>query len=140
MLKILQSGGVTTDTYLYLSLSSPEATKSVSLQKGVPAIIPISVGVDTNANSWGSCTLTITPTASSDKSIDKVSIGIYSDASCSTAITGDNVNISESNVITLTGITASETVYVKLLLDDNATLEEVNKTDGKLTCSFVKVA
>lgn len=132
------SGSVSTDTYLYLTMNS-EKGKSVTLKTGVPTILPIVLGVDSNDTNWGSGKLTITPVAIADKSIAKVSIGIYSDATASTAIT-KNVTTNDSGVITLTGITAGKTVYVKLLLAADATQTEVSNTQGTLSCSFVRVA
>lgn len=132
------TGSVSTDTYLYLTMNSTEG-QSVTLQTGVPTILPIVLGVDSNDSSWGSGKLTITPAAAADKSIAKVTIGIYSDETASTAIT-ENATTDGNGVITLTGITEGQTVYVKLLLAADATQTEVTNTQGTLTCSFVRVS
>ncbi len=129
-------GSISTDTYLYLGLNSSAGT-GVILSAGVPKIVPIVLSVDTNAENWGSGTLTITPAAQSEKNIEKVTIGIYSDAAGNTALT-DNVSI-DKGVITVTGISEGTTVYVKLLLAEDATQDEVKATGGTLTCSFVRV-
>lgn len=132
------TGSVSIDTYLYLTMNSTKG-QSVTLQAGVPTILPIVLGVDSNDSSWGSGKLTITPAALTDKSIDKVTIGVYSDATGSTAIT-DDITKDDNGVITLSNITEGKTVYVVLTLAADATQDEVGNTQGTLTCSFVRVA
>lgn len=130
-------GSVTTDTYLYLGLNATEGT-GVTLEVGKQTIVPISLSVDSNAvDNWGSATLTITPKANNDKSIKKVTIGLYSDDKGMNAI--ENANTDANGVITLTGITKNRIVYVRLFLAADATQDDVNGTGGTLTCSF-KVA
>lgn len=131
------NGSIGTDTYLYLTMNSTRGT-GVTLTQGVPQVLPIVLGVDTNESAWGSATLTIVAAANADKSIAKVSIGLYSDREGTTAIT-ENVTTADGT-ITMTGITAGQTVYVKLLLAADATAAEVNATSGTLTCTFAQAA
>lgn len=130
-------GSISTDTYLYLSLDS-SASSGVTLEKGVQKIVPIVMSIDQNDANWGTATLTITPSAVSGKSIEKVTIGIYSDETCKTVLAGANVD--DNGVITYAGVTTGKTVYVSLLLAEDASEEEVTNTSGNLTCSFARVA
>ena len=133
-----KNGSIGTDTYLYLTMNSSRGT-AITLTKGVAQVLPIVLGVESNQTDWGTATLTIDARANGElKNIENVTITLCSDREGNTPIT-TNVNTSGKK-ITMTGITAGQTVYVKLLLDADATEEEVNATNGILTCTFAKAA
>lgn len=139
-----QNGSIGTDTYLYLTMNSSRGT-AITLTKGVAQVLPIVLGVESNQTNaegtpdWGTATLTIDAKASEGKSIENVTITLCSDQEGNTEIKGSNVAVS-GKTITMTGITAGQTVYVKLLLSAEATEEQVNATNGTLTCTFAKAA
>lgn len=139
-----KNGSIGTDTYLYLTMNSSRGT-AITLTKGVAQVLPIVLGVESNQTGaegtpdWGTATLTIDARANGEgKNIENVTITLCSDREGNTPIES-NVNIS-GKTITMTGITAGQTVYVKLLLSADATEEEVNATNGILTCTFAKAA
>lgn len=136
----INDGSIATDTYLYLTMNSSRG-KAITLTKGVAQVLPIVLGVESNqTDDWGTATLTIDARANGEgKNIDNVTITLCSDREGNTPIEGANVNVS-GKTITMTGITAGQTVYVKLLLSADATEQQVNATNGILTCTFAKAA
>lgn len=138
----INDGSIATDTYLYLTMNSSRG-KAITLTKGVAQVLPIVLGVESNQTdaegtaNWGTATLTIAATASEGKSIENVTITLCSDREGNTPIEGVAVS---GKTITMTGITAGQTVYVKLLLSAEATEAQVNATNGILTCTFAKAA
>lgn len=130
-------GTVGTDTYLYLTLDTTAST-GVQLEKGVPTIIPIVLGIDTNeTGSWGSATMTVKATEQEGKKIDKVEITLWANSSCTQAIDGLSAG---TNEWTLTGITTGRTIYVKLVLSDDATEADIKEAGGNLNVKLVKAA
>ena len=133
----IDDGSIGTDTYLYLTMNSSRGT-AITLTKGVAQVLPIVLGVESNQTDWGTATLTIDARANGDgKNIDNVTITLCSDQEGNTPIEGVAVS---GKTITMTGITAGQTVYVKLLLSADATEQQVNATNGILTCTFAKAA
>ena len=139
----IDDGSIGTDTYLYLTMNSSRG-KAITLTKGVAQVLPIVLGVESNQTdaegtpNWGTATLTIDARANGDgKNIDNVTITLCSDQEGNTPIEGVAVS---GKTITMTGITAGQTVYVKLLLSADATEQQVNATNGILTCTFAKAA
>lgn len=136
----INDGSIGTDTYLYLTMNSSRG-KAITLTKGVAQVLPIVLGVESNqTDDWGTATLTIDARANGEgKNIDNVTITLCSDREGNTPIEGSNVTVS-GKTITMTGITEGQTVYVKLLLNAEATETQVNATNGILTCTFAKAA
>ena len=133
----IDDGSIGTDTYLYLTMNSSRGT-AITLTKGVAQVLPIVLGVESNQTDWGTATLTIDAKANGvDKNIENVTITLCSDREGNTPIEGVAVS---GKTITMTGITAGQTVYVKLLLSADATEQQVNATNGILTCTFAKAA
>ena len=132
-----KNGSIGTDTYLYLTMNSSRG-KAITLTKGVAQVLPIVLGVESNQTDWGTATLTIDARANGDgKNIENVTITLCSDREGNTPIEGVAVS---GKTITMTGITAGQTVYVKLLLSADATEQQVNATNCILTCTFAKAA
>lgn len=124
------TGSIGADEYVYLTLNS-SGTTGCNLVKGVPTIIPIVMGIESTAESWGTAKLTVSATANEGKSIDNVEITLWEDLTCTQAIEG----------LTVEGITESGTVYVKLqLVGEDLSEEDVNNAGGVLNIKLVQVA
>ncbi len=134
------TGTIGADTYVYLTLENPTGTTGCQLERGIPVIIPIVLGIEKNDDAWGTATLTVTPTAVGEgKNIDNVEITMWSNSTCTTAVEGLATDES-TGAMTLTGITAGKTVYVRLVLDAAATQDQVTNTNGNLNVKLERVA
>lgn len=132
------TGSLGADTYVYLTLENPTGTTGCQLEKGIPVIIPIVVGIEQNDADWGTATLTVTPSAQAEKSIENVEITMWSNEACTTSVEG--LATADNGVMTLTGITEGTTVYVRLVLDNDATQEQVKAAAGVLNIKLEHVA
>lgn len=133
------TGTLTADSYLELSLDNCSTT-AISLTEGSYSYYTIQCDVSKSANAGDNdCTLTVTLADTSESvTLDAVTISVYSDSNYQTLVS--NGTRKGAGAITVTGIQATSTYYVKLSLDTGLNEAQTAAVGGTMTLSFAKAA
>lgn len=133
-------GHISADTYIALDWgANNSSTTSLELEEGVPSYYTIDCTVvkSTNAAATGTLTIALQDSNEANKSLDNVTVTLYSDSNYQNAVAGKTQKGEGS--ITITGLTANATYYAKVSVDDGLTNEQLQAVAGTMTLSLAVV-
>lgn len=129
------TGSLAADQYLKLGLDSCSET-AITVNPGTPVVYTIQCDVTKSTSVTDTGTLTITLANVGEQDLDDVTVALFTDAACTSAVAGKTQTGAGS--ISVTGIDTTTTYYAKISVPSALTEADCTACGGTMTLSFVK--